>query len=596
MATAWIVPAGLKTPGPIESLAEDALQFASRYVRLAGPLQSNKVIPIHSYGGTMTFGGSISLGGRDLMTVTVDDPHIAGSMLLRGTTYDQYESGGWVMGERTNVSLPDDQTKALQDMIAAVPKDSPQPGTLVPLHIQMDAKTVAGTVVYVPGQPVSTDRSLQVQVPADSIETRSVPGYKLQYNGQGMTDAEVAAQILREGETLVAVDRDQVGKVEDIRFVKLDKLGLLKDAESLDPGGRILRYESYAVTGYIPATTPDQLRAAGTAYPGYVVDDYLQLPSSVPMRVRDLATRTVAGAQNPFDKAVAIQDFLRKNYGYDLNVPETPPGRDTVDFFLFDTLRGYFDYHASAMVVMLRSQGIPARLALGFAVDDTDRNGSGAYVVKDKNSYTWPEVYFPGVGWVPFNPTPDRGANLTPRVDATPLFSGTDHNILKDVPAALNGNNPTGGDSIDPSQPAPSQTLTTGSGDQPLKWYVSAAVTAFLAALVGAVMLGWQRSVAGLPYPQQIWEKTVRLASWGGLRPQPGQTPHDYARRLAKRFRDVEADMPTLANAYAKSRFGHKELSSDEIAAIKDAWPEVRANLVGGITGRLFHRRREKNY
>ena len=98
-----------------------------------------------------------------------------------------------------------------------------------------------------------------------------------------------------------------------------------------------------------------------------------------------------------------------------------------------------------------------------------------------------------------------------------------------------------------------------------------------------------------MPYPQQIWEKTVRLASWGGMRPRPGQTPHDYARRLGKRFRDVQDDMPTLADAYVKSRFGHKEISEDETAAIKDAWPEVRANLVGGIGGRFFRRRREKN-
>jgi hypothetical protein len=94
-----------------------------------------------------------------------------------------------------------------------------------------------------------------------------------------------------------------------------------------------------------------------------------------------------------------------------------------------------------------------------------------------------------------------------------------------------------------------------------------------------------------MPYPQQVWEKTVRLAGWGGIRPQPGQTPHDYARRLGKRFLDVRDDLPVLADAYTKSRFGHKGLSEQETAAIKDAWPEVRAVLIGGITGRFFRRR-----
>jgi hypothetical protein len=117
-------------------------------------------------------------------------------------------------------------------------------------------------------------------------------------------------------------------------------------------------------------------------------------------------------------------------------------------------------------------------------------------------------------------------------------------------------------------------------------------VTAFIAALIGAVVLGWNRSVSGLPYPQQVWEKTVRLAGWGGLRPAPGQTAHDYARRLGKRYRDVQADMTVLADGYTKSRFGQKELTPDELDAIKDAWPEVRANLVGGITSRFFRRRK----
>lgn len=601
MIGAWVIPAGLKTPGPVQSLAEDGLQFASRYVRLAGPLQSNKVIPIHSYSGTLPFQGSINLGNRELMEITVSDPHITGSLLLRGTTYDDYEGGGWQMSARVSVDPPRDQTGELQSQIVA----DPALGTLVPLTIEMKAKTVAGTVVYVPGDPVATSRDIKVQVPESAV--RSVSPARIPSFATGMSDSEVLANVLQPDEFPVGVVRDSHGAVTAVQFLNLSDLGLLSDAAALDPGGRIKRYESYSVTGFIPATTPEGLRAdtANHHYPSWVTSSYLQVPETPAaglIHARALeALSAYAQAHpdlgypaTPYDMAMAVQEYLRKNYTYDVNVPETPPGQDNVEFFLYNTFRGYFDYHASAMAVMLRTLSVPTRLAVGFAIDDTDRNGKGDYVVRDNNSYAWPEVYFPTYGWVPFNPTPDRSANLAPRTDANAGPIGPDHDPTKDVPASVNGGPvaPAQG-LLDPDPQGSDTPLTSVSpAEQPLKWYVSAAVTAFLAALVGAVILGWNRSVAGLPYPQQVWEKTVRLAGWGGIRPGPGETAHDYARRLGKRYRDVQADMPVLADAYTKSRFGHRQLSEDEIDAVKDAWPEIRANLIGGISGRFFRRRK----
>ena len=584
---AWLIPVGLKTPGPVQSLAEDGLQFASRYVRLAGPLQSQKVIPIHSYSGTLPFQGSINLGDRELMTVTVSNPTITGSLVLRGATYDEYQSGGWQTGDRATVSLPD-RTAYLEGRI----EEQPLIGTLVPIRIEMRAKSVAGTVVYVPGDPVSTDRNIQVQVPQGSIENR--PAF-LEDGGRGMSDAEALANAVSSDEVGVGVLRQDKGRVDVIQVVKLNDLGLLSNSSLLDPGGRIKRYESYSVTGFIPETTPEMLKAAGTDYPDWVWSAYLQLPDTLPQRVKDKAAEWAGSAETPYDKAIAIQTHLRDEYPYQTKIPETPPGRDNVDYFLFTLGQGYFDYHASAMIVMLRSLGVPARLAVGFAMDDTDRDGTGSHVVRDENSYAWPEVYFPDAGWVPFNPTPDRAADLTPRTDASGALDDSG-SIFDQLPVGV-GDIPQdpGADVTDIKEPQTQPLGGIGSGEQPLEWYISAAVTAFIAALIGVIMLGWQRSVAGLPYPQQVWEKTVRLAGWGGVRPKPGQTPHDYARRLGKRFLDVRDDMPVLADAYVKSRYGHKELSEDEIAAIKDAWPEVRANLVGGITGRFFRRRRDKD-
>jgi transglutaminase-like putative cysteine protease len=591
MLGAFALPAGLSAPGPVQAVGENALEFGARFVRLAGPLQSSKVIPIHAYSGTLPFQGSISLGSRELMAVTPSDNRIQGPLLLRGTTYDDYESGGWQMGDHAIApSLPPADAAAIT---AAVTNDQ---GDLISLHIEMKAKTVIGTVIFAPGTPVSVTHDLTVQIPSAAVIHRDVlvPG-----GGRDMSDDQVLAAYVRSGEIGVSVLRDADKTVTGIAVAPLDQFGLAGDAEGLDPGGRIKRYESYDVTGFIPTYSADDLRSAGVDYPDWVRSQYLQLPD-LP-RVGDLAeqitgqvvSKTMTTAEtpaNPYDQAVAIQDYLRKNYSIDYNVPETPVGQDTVDYFLFGPLhRGYFDYHASAMVVMLRSLGIPSRLAVGFAVDDKDRAADGSYTVKDQNSYAWPEVYFPGHGWVAFNPTPDRSTQTTPTIsDAPSPIDGLDPGITRFLPAGADPlvNVPAGGVSPD----APQSGITLGGGASGTDW-LAIGVLAFIAALIGAIALGWQRSVAGLPYPQQVWEKTVRLASWGGSPPMPGQTPHDYANGLGKRFHAVRRDFPTLADAYTKSRFGHHEIDEAQAQALKEAWPDVRGALVGSIVRRVWPRR-----
>jgi len=101
-----------------------------------------------------------------------------------------------------------------------------------------------------------------------------------------------------------------------------------------------------------------------------------------------------------------VETFLRR-FKYTLDVKAPPPDRDAVDFFLFDLKEGYSDYFASAMVVMLRLQGIPARLAMGYVSGKFD-NTTRKFVVTEEEAHSWPEVYFPNFGWVPFEPSSYR--------------------------------------------------------------------------------------------------------------------------------------------------------------------------------------------
>src|SRR6185503_16042423 len=142
-----------------------------------------------------------------------------------------------------------------------------------------------------------------------------------------------------------------------------------------------------------------------------VTESYLQLPADFSSRIRELAEEITAEAETPYDKAGAITRYLRENIEYAATVPPPPRNTYTLEWILFEHKQGYCVYYATSEILMLRSLGIPARMAVGFAqgegISTRDINlredagfTAGAYTVRKKNAHAWPEVYFPGIGWV----------------------------------------------------------------------------------------------------------------------------------------------------------------------------------------------------
>jgi transglutaminase-like putative cysteine protease len=168
--------------------------------------------------------------------------------------------------------------------------------------------------------------------------------------------------------------------------------------------GRTAQYE---VTSWAPRMSANDLAGDSTDYPAGIQAQYLQLPDSLPQRVRELAERLTRGAASPYDKAMRVQEYLRNTYPYRLDVPLPPPQRDVVDYFLFDSPGGFCSYYASAMAVMLRSVGVPARVATGFASGEYD-GLTLSYRVPAAAAHAWVEVYFPTYGWIEFEPTSAR--------------------------------------------------------------------------------------------------------------------------------------------------------------------------------------------
>ncbi len=188
-----------------------------------------------------------------------------------------------------------------------------------------------------------------------------------------------------------------------VRYSPLGDSALLK--------GTVSEYE---VLSWATNATVSQLRGAGTDYPPGIAAAYLQLPATLPERVRVLADSITAGSATPYDKAMLVQEYLRDNLTYTLKVPPPRPGQDAVDYFLFEAPGGFCSYYASAMAVMLRAEGVPARVVTGYAMGTYDFK-RGAYAVSGDMAHAWVEVYFPGYGWVEFEPTASRSefARLT---------------------------------------------------------------------------------------------------------------------------------------------------------------------------------------
>lgn len=163
--------------------------------------------------------------------------------------------------------------------------------------------------------------------------------------------------------------------------------------------------DKYSITSHITEFDPGDLRRSSVDYPSQIRDKYIQLPE-IPKRVRDLANEVTASGNNSFDKVNNINSFLKSsgNYHYNLSIKPPPANMDGVDYFLFESKEGYCVYFASAMVVMARSIGIPARFVTGYAVGVWNPIME-AYDVTGSNAHAWVEIYFEGYGWVEFDPT-----------------------------------------------------------------------------------------------------------------------------------------------------------------------------------------------
>lgn len=285
--------------------------------------------------------------------------------------------------------------------------------------------------------------------------------------------------------------------------------------------GATLDSQSYEAYSVIPAFSEEGLRQAFPEYPDWMETRYLELPPTVPERVLDLAYEVTAQEVSAYDKAVAIEQYLR-TFPYTLDLPIKPANLDIADYFLFDVQRGYCDYYASTMVVMARAVGIPARLAVGYVGGTYDAENE-YYVVTADQAHAWVEIYFPEYGWVTFEPTAGRPA--MERENLAPPESEFEERqiVFEEERSSLSG----------------LQIM--------LRWLAGLLVLAVVAFLIWLrleiVILRYrpiEKSIA------LIYQRVLILGRLLGVERGTAQTPLEFAARLGERIKEVQTAHPRL--------------------------------------------------
>ncbi|MCL4559397.1 MAG: transglutaminase domain-containing protein [Chloroflexi bacterium] len=368
--------------------------------------------------------------------------------------------------------------------------------------------------------------------------------------------------------------------------------------------------ETYTVDGWVSDPTVSELRSSGTNYPSWVLDSYLQIPNNFPSDIGALARKITQGMNNPYDKTEAITQYLRQTITYSQIIPTPPAGQEPLQWFLFDLKQGYCNYYASAEVMMLRTLGIPARLAVGFAQGDPG-SVSNTYIVRYKDSHAWPEVYFEGYGWVEFEPTVSQPARQ--------LLLGNGSSTDNSQPESdiLHGSGgAVGGGDYNPQITPSTFTLASLIGRIKISPEVAALLSVLLVVLLG--FLAWRYARRRYHVPEfPIWLETNLtrrgvnpprwLKRWSqhaaypplvraygvfnrvlrlmGNPPKPSDTPTERASNLTRLLPAAAEPAETLLGEYQTAQYS---TSSGNPSRAYQASRQVRNIAYGAYLGRIF--------
>jgi transglutaminase-like putative cysteine protease len=327
---------------------------------------------------------------------------------------------------------------------------------------------------------------------------------------------------------------------------------------------------------------PDQA-APVTYYDPAILQSYLQLPPHLDLNIKILAKSVTNGAKTMYDMVVDLENYLRANYNYNTNI-KLPPGQEGVSWFLFRSgNQGFCDYFATAMAVMARELGIPARVVAGYASGKVDAK-THQLVVRGSDAHAWTQVYFAGYGWVNFEPsvsfsrfsrplhTTGSSSTVLPNGSGSPTTSGRKNPI----DLGLQGDSSTNGT-------GPTHTDLAGQIRQDVGIVLLGLL---LLIVVGMLYFGvwWRRLYRGYGASMRVFGRLAVLANWAGLSPRRSQTPYEYTHALAEAVPEQAVTIERLGDLYVRDRWADPSsaehpLHSGEVDEIPRIWKVLQPRL-----------------
>lgn len=477
--------------------------------------------------------GPVTLGHEEVLRVRAEH-----GSYWRGATFDQYTGHGWrnTLGQ-PSVVMPDE---------AAAPSTREAGPSSPPRHFRLPMS------VYEAVGPGSHQLRQRV---------RLINGlFNEIYGAPEMRTVEIPQA------RLVA---DAVGTVHLLLSLYARPGMNAGPADFAPPGAQPASNAVYYVVSEVPDQSPERLRQAPSSIPPPIAEHYLGLDgmdAGVAAQLESLAAQVTAGLHDAYSKASALRDYVASQCKYNTGAPAIPAGRDAVGYFLFEGRQGYCDLFASALALLCRAAGIPARVASGFVQGEYDPD-AGEFVVRESDKHLWTEVYFTGVGWVPFDATEDAE-------DISASAASSRHR------ASL-------------------WTLIFSRG-----WLPPLGILAFAAMIAYVLkveMLDRFRRVrrrvvtqalpaSNMAILQAYLEAEKRLARAGLARP-PSVTLWEYQdalQRHLQRIPQIAGSFGELADLAVTARYSGKEATAEEEARARKALAELRNQL--GTLRRLVRR------
>jgi transglutaminase-like putative cysteine protease len=354
-------------------------------------------------------------------------------------------------------------------------------------------------------------------------------------------------------------------------------------AGGMQAAGPLSRGQGYQIRVATSTATEADLAGAGTNYPPQVTALYLDDSRATPA-VRALAQEIVtdAGAEDPYAMAKALADYLSDDdsFTYDTEPGPPDPSRDLVDYFLDPAHRtGFCEYYASAMALMARTLGLPARVAVGFAPGE--RIEPGLSQVRERNSHAWAEIFFPGYGWQIFEATKTidpQFVRIPGAGRSTPLPSTDNRDFLG---AFEEGETPPPVPSFQPAQGG----YRAGEAP-PADSARGANLVVMLALVAGAGLLAWWtlrrrgRRMRFMGPGERAWQRLSLAAGRAGVTQRPSETFYEYSAWLEEQIPSRRPEIRTIADGRVYQAYSGRSMTDELVDRVERAWRRLQLPMV----------------